>query len=199
MATVTEPPAWESLLRALAHGEPPSPADRDAAAPLAALAWSLAAHAPSAHVWTEVADALDRAAPLAHHAGRVADCLAVPRATAEALLEGADDEAAYVPGPRPWLGLIHLEHGIEMQVIAGLVRVPPGRVFPRHNHLGEETVLVLRGGFRDDEGRVHRAGELLRTPGGIEHEITALPDEPLLFLSVNEVGLVLDGIELRAG
>lgn len=71
--------------------------------------------------------------------------------------------------------------------VVGFVRVEPDTRFPRHIHLGEETVLVLQGGLRTDSGLVCRAGDLAVQDAGSDHEFTSLPGEPLLYLvRVNE-------------
>ena len=35
-----------------------------------------------------------------------------------------------------------------------LIRMRPGHGYPRHRHLGAEDVLVLSGGYADEDGRV---------------------------------------------
>ena len=55
-----------------------------------------------------------------------------------------------------------------------LIKMDPGRGYPRHRHLGAEDVLVLAGGYADDDGRVFRAGEFVRYPAGSEHTPVAL-------------------------
>lgn len=61
-----------------------------------------------------------------------------------------------------------------------LIRMAPGRGYPAHRHLGAEDVLVLRGGYRDGDGRVVRAGAFHRYPAGSVHAPVALgdPDRP---------------------
>jgi len=54
-----------------------------------------------------------------------------------------------------------------------LIRMAPGCGYPRHRHLGPEDVLVLAGGYTDDDGRVLVAGDFFRYPEGSEHAPTA--------------------------
>ncbi len=85
--------------------------------------------------------------------------------------------------PAPWTNVewIHLEAGpANAGNDVGIVRVAPGQHFPYHTHGSEEVVLVLQGGFQNDDGSVHRAGELCRQHDG--HSFTALPDQPLIYL-----------------
>ena len=55
-----------------------------------------------------------------------------------------------------------------------LIRMAPGRGYPRHRHLGPEDVLVLSGGYEDEDGQVFEAGAFVRYPAGSEHSPTAL-------------------------
>ena len=61
-----------------------------------------------------------------------------------------------------------------------LIRMAPGRGYPAHRHLGAEDVLILQGGYRDEEGE-HRRGDFLRYPPGSAHSpvATGRPDAPI--------------------
>ena len=65
-----------------------------------------------------------------------------------------------------WLDLAPESEGPARTV---LIRMGPGCGYPRHLHLGPEDVLVLSGGYTDDDGRVLRAGDFVRYPAGSEH------------------------------
>lgn len=56
-----------------------------------------------------------------------------------------------------------------------LIRMAPGRGYPPHRHLGVEEVLILKGGYRDEDGE-HVAGTYLRYPPGSVHAPVALGD-----------------------
>jgi ChrR Cupin-like domain len=87
--------------------------------------------------------------------------------------------------PAPWTNVewIHLEAGPGTAGCdVGILRVAPEQEFPYHTHGGEEVVLVLQGGFQNDDGSVHRAGDLCRQRAG--HRFTALPGQPLIYLVV---------------
>lgn len=62
-----------------------------------------------------------------------------------------------------------------------LIRMAPGSGYPTHRHLGPEDVLILAGGYADDDGRIHSAGSFVRYPAGSVHQPTALglADEPV--------------------
>jgi hypothetical protein len=61
-----------------------------------------------------------------------------------------------------------------------LIRMEPGCGYPPHRHLDLEEVLVLAGGYQDEEG-THRAGDYVRYPAGSAHAPVALgeTDAPL--------------------
>lgn len=59
--------------------------------------------------------------------------------------------------------------------VVALIRMDPGRGYPAHRHLAPEEVLVLAGGYRDEQGE-HRAGSWVRYPAGSEHAPVALGD-----------------------
>ncbi len=87
--------------------------------------------------------------------------------------------------PAPWKNVewIHLEAGpANAGCDVGILRVAPEQEFPYHTHGNEEVVLVLQGGFQNDDGSIHRAGELCRQRDG--HGFTALPGQPLIYLVV---------------
>ncbi len=55
-----------------------------------------------------------------------------------------------------------------------LIRMAPGCGYPRHRHIGPEDVLVLAGGYRDEDGRTFEAGQFVRYPAGSEHTPVAI-------------------------
>ena len=77
-----------------------------------------------------------------------------------------------VPGVR-----VHVvKHDRERGVRACLVWADPGAVHPRHRHLGDEVILVLQGGIKDEHGS-YGPGEICRSRPGSEHSEQALPGE----------------------
>ncbi len=76
-----------------------------------------------------------------------------------------------------------------------LIRMAPGCGYPEHRHVGPEDVLVLSGGYRDDDGTgsgaEHRAGTFVRYPEGSVHSPIALEEpsgEPCLLFAVAHRG-----------
>jgi anti-sigma factor ChrR (cupin superfamily) len=85
----------------------------------------------------------------------------------------------------PNVELFHLEGGpATAGADVGFVRVAAGAQFPHHNHLGDEHVLVLQGGFVEDDGTVVRAGAGSFRAAGSAHSLTALPEQDLLYAVV---------------
>ncbi|HVR62146.1 MAG TPA: cupin domain-containing protein, partial [Polyangia bacterium] len=89
-------------------------------------------------------------------------------------------------GPRPGIQLIHFRPGPRMAaaVDAGLVRMTPGTVFPRHRHLGFEWNMVLEGTLVDGD-RVYRPGQVFCYENQSAHEYSAGPDRDLVMIAVH--------------
>jgi putative transcriptional regulator len=57
-----------------------------------------------------------------------------------------------------------------------LVWAKPGAKTPPHRHLGDEVILVLQGGLRDDRGS-YGPGQICRSRTGSSHTEEVLPGE----------------------
>jgi putative transcriptional regulator len=166
-ALAAELRAWQETAAQLALALPPSPVAQ--------------------RVWAGIADSLERPRPFAAFAGRVARAAEVAESVARAWLDRLDAASSWVAGPSPGSRLFHIEPGpgiLAVGGIAGFVRVEAGATFPRHKHLGAEHVLVLQGGFRDEDGKEYRAGDDSHMPAGTDHEFVAHAGEPLVYLAV---------------
>jgi quercetin dioxygenase-like cupin family protein len=98
----------------------------------------------------------------------------------EVLVE-VDDPERWRPGPLPGTLLFHLEGGPRRAgADCGLVQLAPGFALPRHRHLGDERVLVLEGGYREDTGRVFLPGDVHHMPRGTLHGYRVFDDGPCL-------------------
>lgn len=137
---------------------------------------------------------------LSAYAARVAELLDVDATTAARMLDAAGTPAAYEPGPFPGVTLSHVEGGEAVRgAITGFVRIEGGASFPTHEHLGEETVLVVQGSMLDPEtGRVFRAGDVVRAARGTAHATVARPGPDLVYLAVLFDGLRVGDTEMRA-
>lgn len=112
---------------------------------------------------------------------------------ARQLLTEIADRARWVPGPLPGTELFHLEGGPAVVTAdAGFVRLLPNLPFPRHRHLGEERVLIVEGGYRDDAGKLYLPGDLHVMQPGSAHAYTVLPQGCTLAL------VLYQGIEIES-
>jgi len=74
-----------------------------------------------------------------------------------------------------------------------LIRMEPGRGYPRHRHRSDEEVLVLQGGYEDELGSYGR-GQLVRYAPGTEHGPRATGEpggEPCVLLALAHEGVKL--------
>jgi hypothetical protein len=171
----------------LAHGE-----SADVAAPgLVQLSESLPRLSPPAALRERLMQSAHLENRLARFANRVAELLDVSAAKAALLLQGLDDPSVW-SAELPGIEFCWVEGGpARAAAVRGFVRVQPGVDFPEHEHLGDEVVLVLQGGFEDRaRQRVFRPGDVDRMAADSSHSFRALPHGPaLLTLAVVETGL----------
>jgi anti-sigma factor ChrR (cupin superfamily) len=79
-----------------------------------------------------------------------------------------------------------------------LIRMAPGCGYPAHRHLDTEEVLVLAGGYRDEQGD-HLAGAYLRYPANSEHTPVAIGDTPCLLYATARGGIEVLGEQGASG
>jgi anti-sigma factor ChrR (cupin superfamily) len=114
-------------------------------------------------------------------ADRIARMFDMSIGDAEALMKSIEVPGTWMPFLVDGLEVVAVKAGPKCEgAIATLVRIQPGTKFPQHAHRGDETMLVLDGGFREDhEGgeEVWRGDEILRSDG-TEHTLVGLPGVP---------------------
>ncbi len=115
-----------------------------------------------------MAQALPPAAPAANARERLLRLARAPRSLAE-LPPGPWDE--WAPGLRARV-VEEEPTGVRSVLVRGL----PGVVVPRHRHLGDEDILVLRGALRDGRA-VYRPGDLCHSAPGSVHSEEVVGDE----------------------
>ncbi len=126
---------------------------------------------------------------LAGWAERVAGFLEITAAKARELLASIADEARWEASPWTGVTLLHIElPGQYAQADVGFVQVDPGQAFPFHEHLGEERVLVLQGGFTSG-GRFFGPGDEDQHAAGSRHDYVAAGGPDLIYLVVLYEGL----------
>jgi quercetin dioxygenase-like cupin family protein len=167
---------------------------------LASLALALDPVAPQPGTLQRLLDSTKESGRFEHFVGTVASLLDVARDAAQALVDGIDQAVNWEPGPMENIQLYHLDGGPSLaNAIVGFIQLEPGTVFPLHTHLGQETVMVLQGGFEDEDGSVVRAGEIDRKDPGSSHYFTALEGEALIYLAIIFDGVQIGDVVMKPG
>ena len=125
-----------------------------AADAFAAMALALPAEAPPPSLRKRILD--DAKAPrYAAMLARVAELFDIGVGKARALLDKLDDPAAWVDGPVPnsWVFMSDVRGPKLEGAFCGFVKMGPSVKWPAHKHLGREFMLVLEGGFKEDDRR----------------------------------------------
>lgn len=110
--------------------------------------------------------------------GRFSRVFDVPSERAREILASIASSAsweAYVPG----VSALHFEAGPAVAgADTGLVTFAAGMSYPRHTHVGEETMFILQGGIADDvTGKESVAGDIVVMAARTSHAFTILPEE----------------------
>lgn len=97
----------------------------------------------------------------------------------------------------PWkrLGRFYEEYVLPVSTPGhrvSLLRIPPGRAMPEHDHRGHEYTLVLAGSYRD-EGGVFQRGDFDAKESGHPHRPVAGEGEACLCLVVLDAPVKLRG------
>ncbi len=135
-----------------------------------------ASQKPPASAWTKVAASLEGGGRFEHLVAKLASHFDVSEAAARALVSSFDDAASWGPGPAEGLELLPVEAGPKWAgYMTVVVRLQPGAQLPMHTHAAREQVLVLEGGYRDDQtGQEFWRGEVDVRAEGTSHSFTAL-------------------------
>ena len=116
-------------------------------------------------------------------ADRIARLFDLTMPDAEALMTRLEEPSAWMPFLVDGLELIGVETGPKCAgAIATVVKLEPGTRFPEHAHNGEETMVVLDGGFHEPlpGGEEVWRGEEIFRDDGTEHHLVALPGVPCI-------------------
>jgi hypothetical protein len=174
-------------------------ADGVTADALAAPFEALAPMAPPVALRSRLLAETSSGVRLERFADLVARALDVTVQAARDLLAGVDVDANFEPSPLPQLRLYHVEGGPRVaNAITGFGRMKPGTAFPLHRHLGEETVLIVQGRYRDENGDTHGPGETIVKKVGTSHSFEVLDGPDFVYLVVIFDGLEIAGREYRA-
>jgi len=89
-----------------------------------------------------------------------------------AVFARAAQDSEWQQGPLPWVSLFHLQGGPAVAGLdTGFVRLKKGMPFPRHRHLGPEHVLILEGGYFDNDQRWYGPGDFHIMEDATEHAL----------------------------
>lgn len=127
----------------------------------------------------------------ARFAEAAAKLLDLPLEHAKALLDRIQDPGLF-SAEMPGVCFYWCEGGPAVaNAVRGFIRVEAGVQFPEHEHMGDETVLVLQGSYVDSAtGRTIQVGETSVMEAGTSHEFYVPANGPdLLKLSVTAHGL----------
>jgi hypothetical protein len=159
----------------------PVEADAIAEALAAALIETLAPVAPSPDLRRRLMTALEGADRFRPFWPQLAELLALPVAAVRAALARIDEPGAWSK-VLPGISSLGLAAGSALAgAQAVLLRLRPGVIFPRHEHLGAETALVLEGAGHD-EGQIYTPGMIIQHATGTTHEFRAGDNRDLLLV-----------------
>lgn len=143
----------------------------EVSAPGGALLGGLPAEAPPAALWNRVLSRIEAPRP---EPSPLADLPLPPAALAE--MPEASHQLrwhwGFAPGAR-YAGLVRDPFTRSVLLIG---HAPPRRAFPRHQHLGPEDVMLLRGGYEDEMGH-YEAGQYAVYAAGTVHRPVVEPGE----------------------
>lgn len=112
----------------------------------------------------------------------LAELFDVAHEQVQTILGWIADPRRWEPGPMPGIEMLRCQPGPKAAAWeVGFLRFAAGLVFPPHRHLGEDTVLVMSGEFKDlASGELHRSGDRIVKAKGTEHSFVVSDDEPCL-------------------
>jgi quercetin dioxygenase-like cupin family protein len=127
--------------------------------------------------------------------GKLTELFDLDDADLAALFERAAAAEAWTDSRIPGTRLMDLRGGPRVAAADnGLVRLAAGTRFPTHRHLGLERVLVLEGGYRDEQdGRLYLPGDWHEMQPGTSHAYSALTERELLFAVSVVAGVEVEG------
>jgi putative transcriptional regulator len=140
--------------------------------------------------WAKVEQSLSGGRRFEHLVPRLAELFDVDLPAARALADAIDGGDGWGDGPAPGISLLPVAGGPRCEgFMTVLVRLEPGAQLPFHRHADREHVLVLEGGYRDDQsGAEFWRGELDVREDGSAHSFTALEGVPCICASVAKLG-----------
>jgi putative transcriptional regulator len=155
------------------------------------LALSVARVAPPPASWELIRASLVGGARFVQFLPQLSEMYDLPDAALRPLLEKLLMDSAWEEGPAPGITVIPVNTGPKFsEAFSAFVKIPPGVIFPRHRHEGEELNLILQGGFRE-RGKDRWRGDFVREAAGSSHEQLGLPGVECLAATRLAAGMVL--------
>jgi quercetin dioxygenase-like cupin family protein len=117
---------------------------------------------------------------------RLAELFDLSERDIEALLESARDERSWQRTWLPGVRRFEVRPGPRLRgAEACLMRFSPGLEFPKHRHLGPETLFVLEGNYVDTSGTRVGAGDEQDMQSGSEHTLRVEEHGPCVLAVVS--------------
>ena len=154
---------------------------------LMALGASLSPIAPSQAVRDRLLTETSGRLRFSPFTDRVANLFALDPAEAAVSLERIVGDDAWMEGPIPGFFLSPVVCGPSIEGSGMFLRVMPGTHFPKHEHLGEESLLVMQGLFREGNGQVAAPGDWVIRENGTVHEFD-IPEGPICVCAYRILG-----------
>jgi putative transcriptional regulator len=159
------------------NGKPPEEGDLEPST-IVALAASVEGSPSPSGLRERLLASYGRAGRYGIFVDRLARMFDLPVEVVEKLIAKLDDASAWKPGPGAGIEWIGVRAGAKYpNAIAAFGKLKPGARFPKHAHKGDETTLVMAGGFRDSSGVEVERGQELFEATGTEHDFVVLDGE----------------------
>jgi hypothetical protein len=159
----------------------------------AAIGGALAPDAPPGGFKSRLLATVGRKGRYGVFADRIARLFDLSIDDAIALLAKLEDPAAWIPFLVPGVEMVPVAAGPRCAgAIATIARFAPGATFPEHAHRGDETMVVLDGGFRESgdgacRGEEAWRGDEIHRSDGTAHALVGLDGVPCI------VAALIDG------
>jgi len=164
------------------------------------LALSLPRATPSPSVRERVLKSVSTTNRFEMFAAQVAELIDVSIDKARELVGRIDDAKSWVATQVAGVLSYDLPVGpAAVDAVVGFVKLRPGVVFPDHEHMGDEAMLVVQGSCIDSNGTVMRRGDLIRMPPGTHHDFKAQPGPDFIYLGVAKNGFMMFGEHIKPG
>jgi anti-sigma factor ChrR (cupin superfamily) len=129
-------------------------------------------------------------APYSLYHGEMAKLLQGNANVLRAELQNMPHPSTWVDGPIDRCRLFPCSaNAPERDAIRTLVLMESGSHFPTHEHMGDETVLVVQGSMLAEDGTIYRPGDTLFMPAGTSHAFDVPEGLDLIYLAVVDQGI----------